>query len=187
MFTYFYDGLAHFLFGLLFVLGYVKLTKRSEKPAVIFWIGFLMTSSALFILPQRLPFIGNVANKAYQFLHYPVSDWDILLFGFRWHRFFLTHSLLIPLLALAKAGNDERYVPAAHGITIGLASHLIWDGLTGSAITQIVFLSRYVAISGVLAKAWLLVNGVGALILLFIATKVLLRCRQPEVLALPEE
>ena len=127
-------------------------------------IGLLVGSSALFFLPAKLPVLSRAGNYYYQFLHYPVSDWDILLLGGRWHRFFLTHSVFIPLF-LSPTARDRRAALLLLGLTLGVASHLAWDAYT-SPNPLVVFYPHYLFMRGIVAKIWL---GLNTLALLFLA------------------
>ncbi len=79
-----------------------------------------------------------------------------------WHRFFITHSALLPILLLVNKKHTVQLVsvePLIIGIVIGLASHLFWDGITGSLATPIVFIPHIFSVAKYWAKGWLFANG----------------------------
>ena len=51
------------------------------------------------------------------------------------------------------------------GFTIGLSSHLLWDGVSCSYLTPVVFFPSLFAIYGVWAKTWLIGNGIIAFLI----------------------
>lgn len=157
MFIYFLNGLQHFFVGLVLAFAYFKIQRKRIPSDPGFWIGITITSSALFFLPTHLHFLGGQLDFIYQFLHYPVSDWDLLVLGGQWHRSFITHSITIGLPAFV----GGRWQPPvfALGFILGLSSHLLWDGVSGSMMTKVVFIPGWLFISGLAAKAWLILNG----------------------------
>ncbi len=163
-FGYFWDGFCHFLVGVLFLFIFIRTAGKKDKLTWEIWLGLVIGSSSLFFLPNRLPFLTREMNYWYQFSHYPISDWDILLLGGPWHRFFLTHSALIPFLLLY-VPRRQWLLPFLFGLTIGIASHLVWDGYS-SARPMIVFYPKVLYFRGNLAEAWLYAN---ALLLLPVA------------------
>jgi len=163
-FSYFPDGLNHFLCGLLFLGIFFRFRCRREDFTPLLVLGLLAGSSALFFLPAKLPLLSKAGNYYYQFLHYPISDWDILLLGGRWHRFFLTHSVFIPLF-LSPAARNRRAALFLLGLTLGIASHLAWDACA-SPNPLIVFYPHYLFMRSLVAKIWL---GLNTLALLFLA------------------
>lgn len=167
-FGYFWDGFNHFLFGLLFIFLFFKLSGRKEGFTWKLWLGLIIGSSSLFFLPSNLPTLSKSANYWYQFFHYPLSDWDILLVGMHWHRSFLTHSIALPLLLMKIPAKNRRLSMFILGLTVGVASHLAWDGYS-SANPMIVFYPKVIYIKGFYAKAWLYINSVG---LIFLALKI---------------
>ena len=162
-FGYFWDGFNHFLFGLLFICVFIKLRGRKEDFTGLMWLGLVLGSSSLFFLPNKLPFLSQPVSYWYQFFHYPVSDWDILLLGGTWHRSFLTHSAIIPLLTIPLA-KDRRVALFILGLTVGVASHLAWDGYS-SLNPMIVFYPKTAFIRGLYAKSWLYINSIGLIFL----------------------
>lgn len=163
LFSYFWNGLQHFLVGLVFVAAYFGLRQRPIPRNLSFWIGILLTSSAIFFLPTHFPFLGRSLDYLYQFLHYPFSDWDLLISSGSWHRSFITHSFLITLPLLTAGKSSPRLFSAILGFNLGLASHLIWDGVSGSMLTRVIFIPGWLSVTGVTAKAWLIGNGVAVL------------------------
>ena len=112
MSNYFWNGLEHFIIAIIFAFIYDKLTGEKNLKKVGFLAGLIITSSAIFFLPLHIARYGSFIDRAYQYLHYPMSDWDILLFGMGWHRFFITHSLLIFLLIVFLIKKpDPVYLP----------------------------------------------------------------------------
>jgi len=167
MSNYFWNGLEHFIIAIIFAFIYDKLTGEKNLKKFGFLVGLIITSSAIFFLPLHIAGYGSFIDRAYQYLHYPMSDWDILLFGMGWHRFFITHSLLIFLLIVFLIKKpDPVYLPVIIGIGIGLSSHLFWDGISCSMRTPVVFISHFLEFKGYWAKGWLLLNG----IILFLMT-----------------
>lgn len=167
MSNYFWNGLEHFIIAIIFAFIYDKLTDGKNLKKVSFLVGLIVSSSAIFFLPLHIVGQDSFIDKVYQYLHYPISDWDILLFGMGWHRFFITHSLLIFLVIILLIKKPEQvYLPVIIGIGIGLSSHLVWDGLSCSMKTPVVFIASFLQFRGYWAKGWLLLNG----IILFIMT-----------------
>lgn len=162
-FGYFWDGFSHFICGLLFMAAFFKLRCRKEDSSVLLFLGLILGSSSLFFLPNKLPALSQSLNSWYQLLHYPVSDWDILLLGGRWHRFFITHSVFIPLF-LSPAARNRRLSLFLLGLTIGVSSHLAWDAYS-SANPLVVFYPHFLFLRGAFAKIWLAINSVGLLFL----------------------
>ncbi len=160
MFSYAGDGLAHLLAGFVLVAIFSGLFQKGRRLEPLFWFGFILSSSALFFLPNKIVFLGRLGNWFYQFCHYPVSDWDILLLGFSWHRFFFTHSCFLALIVFGAVHRNPNLAGFSQGFTIGLSSHLIWDGVSCSSLTPVVFFPSLFAISGVWAKTWLIGNGI---------------------------
>lgn len=165
---YFWNGCQHFLFALVCAITISRLMRINflKNPTFLFSLTF--GSSALFFLPAHISDYGSWLDYIYQFLHYPLPDWDILLLGMDWHRFFLTHSLLIPLLILLlpKITRATFISYLLIGLAIGISSHLFWDAITSSMFTPIVFINNVVVIKGYLAKAWLIFNALLLLIIL---------------------
>lgn len=158
--SYFWDGFRHFCFGILFVLIFNRMSNQNHVRNLGFVIGLIIGSSALFFLPLHISSYGSTLDRLYQFLHYPLPDWDILLLGINWHRFFLTHSFVIPVILAIIFLQTSRVFYLILGICIGVSSHLIWDGLTCSMKTPIVFISTVVEMKGSLAKGWLISHGI---------------------------
>lgn len=166
--SYFWNGFQHLAFAIFCVLLFYCSSKKLPHNKITFWIGIIFTSSSLFFLPSHIGKYGSFIDWAYQFLHYPLPDWDILLFNMNWHRFFISHSALLPILLFAWLWNKNFGIslrPLIIGVSIGLGSHLIWDAITGSLLTPIVFIPYLFSITGYLAKCWLIFNG----LLLFLA------------------
>jgi len=159
MSNYFWNGLQHFIVAIIFALLFNKLIKENKLKSIGFLAGLLFTSSAIFFVPLHIPY-GPVVDKLYQFIHYPLPDWDILIMGMNWHRFFITHSLIIPLVLVFLLLKKPEYDSLIIGICIGFSSHLIWDGITGSMKTAIIFMPGTWKIAGYMAKTWLVTNGI---------------------------
>lgn len=160
--SYFWNGFQHLAFAIFCVLLFYCSSKKLPHNKIIFWIGIIFTSSSLFFLPSHIGKYGSFIDWAYQFLHYPLPDWDILLFNMNWHRFFISHSALLPILLFAWLWNKNFGISLRLliiGVSIGLGSHLIWDAITGSLLTPIVFIPYLFSITGYLAKCWLIFNG----------------------------
>jgi hypothetical protein len=181
---YFWNGLQHALAGLACAWGFFALAKklkataspRSEpaseagsdrtgadpSPVLLsqagFWLALLMGSSALFFVPSHIDRPGTWADWLWQFTHYPVPDWDILWLGMPWHRWFLTHSVLIPLVVVGLTFEHRLWRAVGYGLAVGVASHLAWDAITQSPSTPIVFLPDAFLIRGDTARTWLLVQ-----------------------------
>ena len=96
--------------------------------------------------------------ELYQYLHYPLSDWDILILGMGWHRFFITHSLIIPIVLMLFFLQNRKLYLWILGLCVGLSSHLVWDAITCSMRTPVVFIANILEIRGYLAKGWLIIN-----------------------------
>jgi len=179
MSNYFWDGFQHAVFGgcVAFIFNLVSHTSEIRKREYL--VGLVVSSSALFFLPSHITSTRSIIDWFYQFLHYPLADWDILLFGIDWHRFFVTHSLMIPVLLLVlvlhKPGGYYRFCV---GLCIGMSSHLVWDALTCSMFTPIVFLNNVIEIRGYLAKGWLLVNGMLLFLFAWFVTQKVHRSRK---------
>ncbi len=181
---YFWNGLQHALAGLACAWGFFVLAKKLKtdasprprptseaasgrtdadpSPVVLsqagFWLALLMGSSALFFLPGHIDRPGTWADWFWQFTHYPVPDWDILWLGMPWHRWFLTHSALIPLAVVGLTFEHRLWRGVGYGLAVGVASHLAWDAITQSPGTPIVFLPDAFLIRGDTARTWLLVQ-----------------------------
>lgn len=163
---YFWKGFQHAVFGVLCTGLFYQLCPTLPYKNIVFWLGITVSSSALFFLPSHIRKPGSFIDWLYQFLHYPLPDWDILIFNMSWHRFFVTHSALFPMLLLVnKKITVQPFEPLVIGIVIGLASHLLWDGITGGLSTPIVFIPYLFSIAKYWAKIWLIANG----LLLFLA------------------
>ncbi len=174
--AYFWNGLQHALAGFAFAWAFFALTNTLKMPAaatdlaaspvaeprpgsrVWFWLALTMGSSAFFFLPMHVDHPGTWIDRLWQFIHYPVPDWDILLLGMDWHRWFLTHSTLLPFMGVALTFEHRPWRPAGYGLAIGMASHLTWDAITQHALTPIVFLPDMLVLRGDGARIWLLVN-----------------------------
>ena len=157
---YFWNGFQHAAFALVCVAVFYRVHPSLLYKSSPFWAGVIFSSSALFFIPLHIGKSGSLTDKLYQFLHYPLPDWDILFCGMKWHRFFATHSLLLPtLLFLENKKTPMLPLPLILGLSIGIGSHLIWDGVTGSMSTPIVFIPYLFSIKGYWAKGWLIVNG----------------------------
>ncbi len=181
---YFWNGLQHALAGLAFAWGFFALAKKlkvttSPRPESVseaasdrtgaapspvllsqtgFWLALLMGSSALFFVPSHIDRPGTWADWLWQFTHYPVPDWDILWLGMPWHRWFLTHSVLVPLVVVGLTFEHRLWRAVGYGLAVGVASHLAWDAMTQSPGTPIVFLPDAFLIRGDTARTWLLVQ-----------------------------
>jgi hypothetical protein len=173
--TYFWDGFRHALAGGVFAFVFNKVSHTNYFRNFEYLLGLVMSSSALFFLPTHITRSRSIIDWFYQFLHYPLADWDILFLGISWHRFFLTHSLIIPAIVLVIVLHKPAGYRFGLGLCIGLSSHLVWDALTCSLYTPIVFINNLVEIRGYVAKGWLIVNG----ILLFIFVWFVIRKIQP--------
>ncbi|OYT72640.1 MAG: hypothetical protein CFK52_04280 [Chloracidobacterium sp. CP2_5A] len=171
---YFWNGLQHALAGLGCAWAFFALTRASGAPATEttlaspsdagrrasrlgFWLSLAMGSSALFFLPAHIDRPGTWADWLWQLTHYPVPDWDILWLGMPWHRWFLTHSAVIPFVTMGLTFEHRLWRAVGYGLAVGMASHLAWDAITQSDRTPIVFLPD-LALRGDSARAWLLVN-----------------------------
>lgn len=157
--AYFWDGFRHAAAGGACAAGVYYFTRSDLHKRWTYWIALIMSSSAFFFLPAHVGRYGSLPDRLYQFLHYPLADWDILALSIQWHRFFVTHSLLIPLLALIVALHHPAGRSLALGLCVGHSSHLAWDAITCSLRTPIVFWNNALEIRGYPAKGWLLVHG----------------------------
>lgn len=154
--AYFADGFAHFLMGAVFFVALSQF-RRFRKPASVPQVaGMLLTSSALFFLPAHLPWRGGALDAVWQFLHYPLSDWDILLLGMPYHRSLLTHSVVpaILVLPLAARPSGKAFVI---GFSLGLASHLFWDAVSASPLTRLMLLPTW-GFAAPYATLWLIAH-----------------------------
>ncbi|MBD3307164.1 hypothetical protein GF339_12105 [candidate division KSB3 bacterium] len=157
--SYFWNGLQHAVFGGCLALLFQKISHAPYVKKPEFLVGLIASSSALFFLPTHIAHPRSPLDWFYQFLHYPLSDWDILLLSLDWHRFFLTHSLLIPAILLIMLLHKPSGYRLGMGVAVGLSSHLIWDALTCSLRTPVVFITHWLEIRGYWGKGWLLING----------------------------
>jgi hypothetical protein len=156
---YFGAGLWHFAAAMAFAgtLGILHdgdATFWLQNP--VFTVPLIVTSSALFFIPDRW------AKKGlWKFLHYPLPDWDVLLLGPASHRNWLTHSpLLAGLLLWARwqyplLAKETIFVAFAGGVCVGVGSHLFWD-CVGSRSHKIVFIPYWLALRPALARVYLL-------------------------------
>lgn len=159
MHSYFADGFRHFLTALLFLAAYRGAARERGEAGFAFWAGLVVGSSALFFLPNVR--VGPSALGAlYPFLHFPLPDWDILLLGMEWHRSVFTHSLLAPAAVAFPLSLARPSRPAAAGLLVGAASHLVHDAVTASARTAIILAPGLPGFAGHPARAWLVVNGI---------------------------
>lgn len=162
---YFWDGFNHFLFALLFSFIFNKLLKSKYKFTGAYWPALIFGSSALFFLPPHINWrFQSVPYYIWTYLRYPLPDWDILVLGMAWHRYFLFHSVLLPLILFRQVEIKQSSVNFIAGLFVGMSSHFVWDAITCSMRTPIVFYSKAFEITGYWAKSWLIING----ILLFI-------------------
>lgn len=107
-------------------------------------------------LPVHLPWRGGALDAAWQFLHYPLSDWDNLLLGMPYHRSFLTHSVVPAILALPLVAcpSGRAFVT---GFGLGLASNLFWDAVSASSLTRLVLLPS-LGFAAPYATIWLITH-----------------------------
>jgi membrane-bound metal-dependent hydrolase YbcI (DUF457 family) len=159
MSSYFWDGFQHTVVGFIFAILFIKIIKQNILKNYLFVGGLIISSGSLFFLPLHIHPYNSLGNKLYQFLHYPISDWDILILGIDWHRFFISHSLFLPLFLLILFLHKTKVFHFLIGVCVGLSSHLIWDAITCSMITPVVFLSNLLEMRGYFAKGWLIING----------------------------
>lgn len=167
---YFWNGFQHAAFALLCVGIFYRLCPNLPYKNIVFWLGIIISSSAFFFLPSHIGKPGSFIDWLYQFLHYPLPDWDILIFSMSWHRFFITHSALLPILLLVSKKTTIQSVSIEAliiGIVIGLASHLLWDGITGSLSTPIVVIPYIFSVAKYWAKGWLMGNGLLLFVVLY--------------------
>jgi len=160
MALYFWNGFEHAVAGGGFALLFQHLSKTPHHRSWQYWVALIMSSSAFFFVPTHIGRYGSFFDRLYQFTHYPLADWDILLLSINWHRFFVTHSLLIPLLVLIAFLHNAVGFRVGLGLCVGHSSHLVWDAITCSLRTPVVFLNNVVEIRGYSAKGWLLFNGI---------------------------
>jgi len=173
--SYFNNGLQHAVFGALFVLGFHLMGKKQYARRLDYLAAAVVSSSAIFFLPGHIGRYGSCLDRLYQFLHYPLADWDILLFGISWHRFFVTHSLALPALLLILLLRHPVGHSVGMGLSVGMSSHLIWDALTCSMRTPVVFIDNVIEIRGYDAKGWLMLHGVLLLALAWHVSRVAAR------------
>jgi hypothetical protein len=120
-----------------------------------------MGSSALFFLPPHINYYFRpVSQRLWLFLRYPLPDWDILILGMPWHRYFIFHSLILPLILFWQFTLKKSSISFVTGLFLGISSHLVWDALSCSMITPVVFYSKAFEITGYWAKSWLILNGI---------------------------
>ncbi|MGQ9898549.1 MAG: DUF5942 domain-containing protein [Acidobacteriota bacterium] len=177
---YFWNGLQHALAGLACAWGFFALTRQprfaplasaspTAEPAskaaseaelplrwVLFWCSLLMGASAWFFFPSHIDRPGTWTDWLWQLTHYPIPDWDILWLGLPWHRWFLTHSALLPTALIVLTFEHPAWRAVGYGLAVGMASHLAWDAITQSPSTPIVFLPDTLLIRSDAARAWLL-------------------------------
>jgi hypothetical protein len=158
--SYFWNGFEHAVAGGGFALLFHYITKTNDHKQWDYWLALLMSSSAFFFLPTHIGRYGSLLDRLYQFTHYPLADWDILILSIDWHRFIVTHSLLIPLVVLVAFLHQPTGFRVGLGLCIGHSSHLVWDAITCSLRTPVVFLNNMLEIRGYPAKGWLLLNGI---------------------------
>ena len=158
--AYFWNGCEHAAAGVGFVLLFRHITRSAVHKHWEYWLAALMSSSAGFFLPAHIGRRGALLDRLYQFTHYPLADWDILLLGLDWHRFFISHSLLIPLAVLVVFLHADAGYRVGLGLCVGHGSHLVWDAITCSLRTPVIFVTTWLEIRGYPAKGWLLINGV---------------------------
>lgn len=157
---YFWNGVQHALAGGAFAFVFYKISNTDYFKKWDYLLGLVMSSSALFFLPSHIGNSRSFIDRVYQFFHYPLADWDILLLSIKWHRFFVIHSLIIPVIIVILFLHKPAGYRLGMGICVGLSSHLVWDAITCSLYTPIVFLNNLLEIRGYMAKGWLIVNGV---------------------------
>ena len=156
--SYLNDGLHHFLAALVGLFLLLKFQRTRFGITLGFWFGLILGSSAFFFLPSHISSYGSSINYIYQFTHYPVCDWDILLLGMKWHRFFIFHSAIIPFFMLPLLSN-QRLRSFLSGLFLGISTHLIWDAYSSSYMTKLIFIPGYFSVQGYIAKFWLYLNG----------------------------
>ena len=166
--SYFVPGLWHFASAMAFAVALGVLAggdptlwlRRAE-----FTIPLLIASSALFFIPEGLAKKGLM-----KFLHYPLPDWDVLLLGPASHRHWLTHSPVLPLLAMLVVARfpgllvNPHAIPFGAGLSAGIGAHLFWD-CVGSRSHKIVFVPYWMALRSAASRIYLLA---GALLCLVI-------------------
>lgn len=166
--TYFWKGFQHAAFAGLCVAGFYKLCPYLPYKQPLFWLGTTFGSSALFFIPSHIAKHNSLKDWLYQFLHYPLPDWDILIFSMDWHRFIVTHSALLPaLLLLNKRFFLQPTESLIIGLALGIATHLFWDGISGSLATPIVVIPYVFSLERYLAKAWLIANALILFLILY--------------------
>lgn len=156
---YFWNGFQHALLGLGFAFIFHTIVRKNYFMKSAYLFGLIMSSSALFFLPGHIGRYGSLLDRLYQFSHYPLSDWDILFLGMDWHRFFITHSMLIPAVLLIMFLHKPTGYTLGLGLSVGLSSHLVWDAISCSMYTPVVFLNDLFEIRGYWGKGWLMLNG----------------------------
>jgi hypothetical protein len=158
-FSYFDNGLQHAIIGACFGWFFYRASHINYFKKWEYLLALLMSSSAFFFVPGHIGRYGSLLDRVYQFLHYPLADWDILLFGMDWHRFFITHSLILPAIVLIVFLHKPIGYWVGLGLCVGQSSHLMWDALTCSLRTAVVFINNIFEIRGYWGKGWLLLNG----------------------------
>jgi hypothetical protein len=164
--SYFVSGLWHFAAAMAFAVAFGIF--RHADPLfygrqIAFVIPFLLSSSALFFIPDKYSKKG-----ALKFLHYPLPDWDVLLLGPASHRNWLSHSPLLPVLLLGSVWKWPHiaafpfFGPVALGVCIGVGSHLFWD-CVGSQRHKIVVVPYWFALRESASRLYLLAGAVGSL------------------------
>ena len=160
MSVYFWNGFYHFIAAVILTILFNRIAGGDRFKSPLYWVSLVFTSSALFFVPLHIDYYGAFYDKIYQFIHYPFPDWDILTMGMEWHRNFVTHSLLLPLVLMIILNKRKECDPFVTGAFIGMSSHFMWDCISGSIDCAIVFIPGMYEIVGRAAKIWLEANGI---------------------------
>lgn len=157
----------YLLVGILLVWLYFKLQKgfslSKGLPKLLFWLGFLWTSSGLFFLDFFPPLDSLGGSEA--FFARAFADLDYPLLGRISDLNPLFHSGLFPLLLMVVLLNTKFLSRLALGFTLGMASHLLVDAVLSSVTIA------YVPGDFILDKLWLFVNAFFSFGLAYLAGK----------------
>jgi membrane-bound metal-dependent hydrolase YbcI (DUF457 family) len=143
------------------VIQHGDMTALLRRPEFV--VPCVLSSSALFFIPDTLAKKGLM-----KFLHYPLPDWDVLLFGPASHRHWLTHSAILPALlfwlSLRYPQGQGLWQMAAIGLCVGVGSHLFWDCVS-SRTHKIVVLPYWISLRPAMSRVYLLAGAAASMLI----------------------